>query len=259
MSEPAGVWEVPASWRTIDFISDLHLAEDTPRTFAAWSTYLLGTPADAVLILGDLFESWVGDDARFDPFEASGVAALREAASRRTIAFMVGNRDFLVGPEMLAACGMSALADPSVVAAFGQCALLAHGDAMCVDDTAYQAFRTVVREAGWQREFLGRSLTERRAVARAMRTGSEAAKAAAGLVSDVDRGLAVAALNQAGATTLVHGHTHRPADEQLAPGLTRRVLSDWDLDHGRARAEVLRWSHRGFERLTPEAAVHRDA
>src|SRR4051794_8771521 len=87
----------PAAWRAIDFISDLHLADDTPRGFEAWSAYMLGTSADAVFMLGDLFEVWVGDDARHDGFEARCADVLMRAAAQRHVAFMAGNRDFMVG------------------------------------------------------------------------------------------------------------------------------------------------------------------
>ena len=92
----------PDAWKRIDFISDLHLADDTPRGFTAWRSYLLNTNADVVFILGDLFEAWVGDDARHGGFEAQGAAVLTAAAARRKLFFMVGNRDFLLGNEMLA-------------------------------------------------------------------------------------------------------------------------------------------------------------
>ena len=252
---PPGEWVVPAGWRTIEFISDLHLAEDTPRTFAAWADYLRRTPADAVLILGDLFESWVGDDARFDAFESRGVAVLRDAAERRTLAFMAGNRDFLLGPAMLEGCGIRALADPTVISAFGRRVFLTHGDAMCIDDVDYQRFRAMVRQADWQREFLARPLDERREIARAMRARSEAVKAVVGPAFDVDKPTALARLRESRADILVHGHTHRPATEALATGIERLVLSDWDCDHARPRAEVLRWSAAGFERLSPDEAV----
>src|SRR5690348_10529762 len=99
----------PAGWRSIDLISDLHLAEDTPRNVAAFREHLRSTPADAVFILGDLFEVWVGDDARFDGFEAEIVALLKEASARRWVGFMVGNRDFALGPDTLADCGVHGL------------------------------------------------------------------------------------------------------------------------------------------------------
>ena len=245
----------PPAWRRIDFISDLHLADDTPRTFAAWREYLLNTRADAVFILGDLFETWVGDDARFEGFEAAAAAVLLEAARRRPIAFMVGNRDFLLGHAMLEACSIKALPDPTVLSAFDQRALLSHGDAWCLADTGYQQFRREVRDPAWQARILATPLAERRALARSIRSESER-KAAEhqGEWADVDTPTAIDALMKTHATTLVHGHTHRPATEALAPALARHVLSDWDLDQG-DRAQVLRWQDGVWARLTPAAAV----
>ncbi|MEP6875599.1 MAG: UDP-2,3-diacylglucosamine diphosphatase [Burkholderiales bacterium] len=245
----------PPAWRRIDFISDLHLAEDTPRTFAAWRDYLLNTRADAVFVLGDLFEAWVGDDARFEGFEAAAAAVLTKAAALRPIAFMVGNRDFLLGRAMLAACGIDALPDPIVLCAFDQRALLSHGDAWCLADTDYQRFRREVRDPAWQARILAKPLAERRALARSIRSESER-KAAEhqGEWADVDAPTAIDGLMTARATTLVHGHTHRPATEALAPTLVRHVLSDWDLDHA-DRAQVLRWQDGVWARLTPAAAV----
>ena len=246
-----------AAWQTIDFISDLHLAEDTPHGFDAWAAYLSGTPADAVFILGDLFEAWVGDDARFEGFEARCAAVLTAASAQRYIAFMVGNRDFLLGAEMLEACGVAALADPLVLCAFGTRVLLTHGDAWCVADTEYQRFRAQVRNPAWQAAVLAQPLPQRRVLARQMRAQSEQHHAdPAGPWFDVDRATALACMQRAQAPTLIHGHTHRPGDEELAPGLTRRVLSDWELDLGaRPRAEVLRWRAGGFARLHPADAV----
>ena len=110
----------PAHWRAIDFISDLHLAENTPLVFEAWAAHMRHTRADAVFILGDLFEVWIGDDMAERGFEARCVEVLRRAAEARTIAFMPGNRDFLVGDAMLEASGVMRLADPTLVLAFDQ-------------------------------------------------------------------------------------------------------------------------------------------
>ena len=257
MQTPKREVVAPPAWRRIDFISDLHLADDTPRTFAAAREYLLNTRADAVFILGDLFESWVGDDARLNGFEAVGAAALTEAARRLPVAFMVGNRDFLLGNEMLDACGVQALADPTVLCAFDERTLLSHGDEWCLADTDYQQFRRMVRDPAWQAQVLARPLAERRALARSIRSESER-KAAEhqGDWADVDTATALEWLRATRSTTLVHGHTHRPASESLAPGLARHVLSDWELDHtAPPRAEVLRWSAQGWARLTPAEAV----
>jgi UDP-2,3-diacylglucosamine hydrolase len=252
-------WELraPEHWRAIDLLSDLHLAEESPATFAAFAAHLASTEADAVFILGDLFEVWIGDDARQAGFEARCAEVLAEAASRRTVGFMPGNRDFLVGGEMLRACGLMALADPAVVIAFGERALLTHGDLLCTDDLAYQHFRREVRSEAWRDTFLARPLADRRAVARGMRDASEARKRTQPpeAWADVDAAAAVRWMHEAGTPTLVHGHTHRPGSDVLAPGFVRHVLSDWDLDHaGAPRAEVLRWRRSGLQRVAPTAA-----
>ena len=262
MSKPASLptfWEVraPAAWSAIDFISDLHLSEASARTFEAWAHYLHHTKADAVFILGDLFEAWVGDDSRHAGFEARCADVLAEAASMRTVAFMAGNRDFLVGGDMLRACGVLALSDPTVLIAFGERILLSHGDALCVSDLAYQQFRTQVRSTAWQGDFLSRPLQERRTLAQHMRAESRRLQSthAPDEWFDVDSATAVRWMHEAGTPTLIHGHTHRPGEEAMAPGFIRYVLTDWDLDQaGAPRAEVLRWRRAGLTRVAPEHA-----
>lgn len=247
-------WELvaPADWTAIDFISDLHLAEETPRTFEAWAAHLRDTPASAVIILGDLFEVWIGDDARHTGFEARCADVLAEAASRRSVAFMCGNRDFLVGGGLLRDCGLRALPDPTVLVAFGERLMLAHGDALCLDDFDYQRFRAQVRSPAWQREFLGKPLAERAQIARSMREHSEQRKRTMAPAdwSDIDKATAVRWMHEAQTPTLIHGHTHRPAHEDLAPGFVREVLSDWDCDAADPpRAEVLRLTRGGLARI----------
>lgn len=254
---PLYQWAVPAAWRSIDFISDLHLSANGPRTVQAWRDHLLHTPADAVMILGDLFEVWVGDDQRERGFERLCIDVLAEAASRRTVAFMAGNRDFLLGDAMRRDCGLLALQDPTLLDAWGHRLLLSHGDALCLDDTEYQRFRAQARAPAWQREFLALPLAVRLQRAGQARAASEARKQAAGfdpeLWADVDAAAAVAWLHATGASDLIHGHTHRPGDEILAPGHARHVLSDWDLDQAR-RAEVLRLTRDGLVRVPPATA-----
>lgn len=244
-------FSVPASWQAIDFISDLHLSEALPRTFEAFASHLQHTLADAVFILGDLFEAWVGDDARQLPFERQCVEAIAQAASHRQLAFMVGNRDFLVGSALLRDAGMMALPDPTRLDAWGRPLLLTHGDALCLADEPYQAFRREVRSDAWQAAFLARPLAERLRIARDMRRASGERRRFDGDANiDVDFGEAVLWLHSMGAAEMVHGHTHRPGSDTLAPGFKRHVLSDWDLDGGN-RAEVLRLSRNGFTRLAP--------
>ena len=249
-------FHAPAHWRAIDFISDLHLSAETPRTFDAWALHLRHTPADAVFILGDLFDAWVGDDARTSGFEQRCAEVLKDAAGRRTLAFMAGNRDFLVGAELLGECGVVDLADPTALVAFEQRLLLSHGDALCLEDTEYQRFRAQVRDPAWAAATLARPLAERRALARQMRSASRQRKQqiAAELWADVDAQAAVQWLREAGSTTLIHGHTHRPRSETFSPGFVRHVLSDWDLDDAAqpGRAEVLRLTAQGLERRAPD-------
>ncbi len=246
----------PAHWQCVDFISDMHLCAQRPKTFEAWANYLDHTRANAVVILGDLFEVWVGDDARQLPFEQSCVEVLRRVGQQRDLAFMVGNRDFLLGDAMLAACCMQALLDPTRLVLGGQTLLLSHGDALCLDDTDYLAFRALVRAEEWQSQFLANSLTKRIDVAANIRNHSELRKQFDGATfADVDTPAAMAWLNAGQARTLIHGHTHRPANHTLAPGVMRYVLSDWDLDDTQApRAEVLRWTSAGLTRISPMQA-----
>ena len=249
-------FDAPAGWTAIDFISDLHLNPAMPRTSAAWMDHLRHTTADAVFILGDLFDAWIGDDARDDPFESACWASVADAAQHRTLAFMAGNRDFLVGEALLADCGVLPLADPTLLCAFGRDVLLTHGDALCLADTAYQRFRAQVRDPRWQAAALARPLAERRLMARALRDGSLAHQQTAALpveATDVDPDETLRLMHESGADTVVHGHTHRPQSAPLAPGAMRHVLSDWDLDHdpARPRAEVLRLTRGGFARIAP--------
>ncbi len=241
----------PPDWRTVDFISDLHLQAGEPATFAAWQQYLRSTPADAVFMLGDLFEVWIGDDAADEPgsFEAQCASVLREAAQRRPLFFLHGNRDFLVGDAFLHASGVTGLADPTVLQFAGQRWLLSHGDALCLDDMEYQRFRQLARSAAWQQQFLAQPLAQRRAQARGIRDQSEARKRSGVVYADVDGPAAIAWLHAARAHALVHGHTHRPADHGLAPGLARHVLSDWDLAATPPRADALRLTATGLERI----------
>ena len=253
LPRPPATFVTPVGWRAIDVISDLHLSAGTPRAFDAWAAHLRCTDADAVFILGDLFELWVGDDMATRGFEANCAAVLRDAATRRHIAFMAGNRDFLVGDAMLASLGVMRMEDPTLVVAFGAKTLFSHGDALCLDDVAYQRYRRVVRQAWAQRAFLGLPFSWRAAIGRLARRRSEASRPGGPRTyADLDQNATVSWLHAADATTLVHGHTHAPRSHALGAGLTRLVLSDWDLDHAQPpRAEVLRWTADGFARIAP--------
>lgn len=240
-------------WRAIDFLSDLHLAPGMDATLAALQQHLRSTPAQAVFLLGDIFEVWVGDDARFDDFEQRCTALLREAGQRLSLFFIAGNRDFLVGPEMAADAGMRRLADPCRLQAFGHALLLSHGDALCLDDTDYQRFRAEVRSTAWQQQLLARPLSERRELARRMRADSETLKRAQmpAQWSDLDADACRQWLEAAECQVLLHGHTHRPAVHELGGGRQRWVLSDWDCEATPPRADVLRLDAAGLHRIAP--------
>lgn len=247
----------PHRWKCIDFISDIHLDEADRPTFLAWRDYLRNTDAQAVFILGDLFEVWVGDDAiqQENTFQAECVAALRQAGQRLDLYIMQGNRDFLMGPALMQACQATALPDPCVLSFAGQRMVLTHGDALCLADTEYQAFRQTVRSAAWQADFLAKPLSERQAIARAIRQQSETRKKSTTSYIDVDNAAASALLDEHHATRMVHGHTHQPGQHALATGQQRVVLSDWCMGANPPRADLIRLSTTtagvlGMERLT---------
>lgn len=251
-----GPWRAPDHWRSIEFVSDLHLCPQAPRTRQAFSRYLADTDADALFVLGDLFEVWVGDDTIGQAFERDCLASLATFAQRRDLFFIAGNRDFLLGSAALAAAGMTALADPTRLDAFGVALLLSHGDALCLDDTEYQAFRRLVRGEDWQGDFLARPLQERVALAGRIRAESQGRKASRPDPrdwADVDPQEARRWLVDSGAHVLVHGHTHRPGRESLGGPLERHVLSDWDHDAGPPRGGALRLDGAGWHLRPPPA------
>jgi UDP-2,3-diacylglucosamine hydrolase len=249
------VVEVPAAWRSIAFISDLHLCEEMPQTKATFIRFLDGFRHDALFILGDLFEVWVGDEALDFPFEGECSKALRSVAAKVPVHVMHGNRDFLLGPRFFRETGCLELADPVLIAGFGKLALFTHGDQLCVSDTAYQRFRSEVRQPAWKRAFLARPLRERIMIARQMRAASQAHQKDSSLFADADEALGSQWLRQAQAKTLVHGHTHRPESSPFGLEGFRHVLSDWDFDcEGSQRGEALVWSEIGWERERVPAA-----
>ena len=237
-------------WQAVDFISDLHLQASEPATFKVWQRYMQTTPADAVFILGDLFELWVGDDVLQEPgFEQQCAQVIRRTSARVPIFFMRGNRDFLVGNAMMSECNTTLVDDPTVLIFQHQRWLLSHGDALCLDDVDYMQFRQQVRSADWQQVFLAKPLNERQATARGLRQQSETRKASGMAQIDVDAHAAQRLLQQAASATLIHGHTHKPAIHDLGEGMSRVVLSDWDAAAAPPRAEVLRLSAQGLNRV----------
>ncbi len=230
------------------FISDLHIDATRPAITEQFIEFLRteARSADALYILGDLFESWVGDDAA-DAAQAAAIADLKSLTAHGVPCFVMrGNRDFLLGQQFCAASGAHLLPDPLIVTLYGEPVLVMHGDALCTDDRAYQRLRATVRDVQWQRQFLALSLGARRALAGAARVGSRAHTAVVEYaITDVNADSVAAALRAAPAATLLHGHTHRPGIHPLnvdGRACTRIVLGDWY-----TQGSVLRWDSSGPE------------
>lgn len=236
------------------FISDLHLSAAQPATGAAFERFCaeIAPRYRELLILGDLFEFWAGDDDASPTGQRVGAALRRVASAGTAVWLMHGNRDLLLGPAFAAACGAQLLADPvhaelaiaSDVHADPHATplprsgsarlLLAHGDQYCTLDLPYQAFRAQVRDPAWQRAFLARPLAERQALIGAVRAQSEAGKQVkSSQIMDVTPAAVAQALHDSGIATLIHGHTHRPGSYPVTGSVQsaqRWVLPDWDLD-----------------------------
>ena len=231
----------PSNWRMVDFLSDVHLDASEAATFNAWAHHLNTTPADALFILGDLFEVWIGDDTQ-DPFHLQYMEVLRTTVKRMPVFFMCGNRDFLVAKQWLQSTGVQGLQDPCVLELAEQKVLLSHGDALCIDDTDYMAFRQQVRSSAWQEAFLAKPLSERQQIAKDLRAQSKARQQKQTDYVDVDANSARAWLRENDCKLLIHGHTHLPDTHDLGNGLSRMVLSDWEALATPPRLEVLRWT-----------------
>lgn len=215
------------------FISDLHLAEDRPATTERFARFLaeVAPGCDALYILGDLFEYWVGDDGLALDFPAHIASLLRPAARASPTYFMHGNRDFMVASRFCSETGIRLLQDPTVVDLYGEPAALLHGDTLCTGDREYLAFRAQVRDPAWQAAALEKSIEERIAIARNMRMRSEGEKGGKGAaIMDVATDAVEAAFAATGCRVMIHGHTHRPARHEHALGgrtCVRWVLPDW--------------------------------
>ena len=218
---------------TILLVSDLHLDVSRPAITRLFLDFLAGEArqAEALYVLGDLFEAWVGDD---DPGEpgASVCAALKALADSGVPVFLMrGNRDFLFGPGIAARCGATLLPDPCVVDLHGRPTLLMHGDLLCSDDTGYQAFRRQVRDPAWQAAFLAQPLPARQDFAARARAASRQHQSGmAEAITDTNAGTVAEVMSRHGVDRLVHGHTHRPAIHALTVDgrpATRAVLGDW--------------------------------
>jgi UDP-2,3-diacylglucosamine hydrolase len=217
------------------FISDCHLCPSRPHITAAFLKFLseTATHAQALYILGDLFEYWAGDDDRDTPFHQSLIKAFAQLAAQGCKLFFIhGNRDFLIADEFCKASHISLLADPSVIQLHGKRVLLSHGDALCTDDTAYQAMRLQFRSTDWQTAFLKQPLPTRKEQIAALRMQSNEEKSKKSEeIMDVNPEALAALLQQYHyPEVFIHGHTHRPASHLHnlnGHAITRWVLADW--------------------------------
>jgi UDP-2,3-diacylglucosamine hydrolase len=216
------------------FVSDLHLTEERPEANERFISFVEGKArdAEALYILGDFFEYWVGDDDLGDPFNAV-IAGLLANLTRSGVRlyFLHGNRDFLIGERFCAATGARALPDPSVHEVEGVKTLLVHGDTLCTDDLEYQAWRRRARDPAFQAEFLAKPLAERRQAVLEMREKSRlVVQGKTPQIMDVNEDAVREAMRSHGVRRLMHGHTHRPGRHVLevdGERCERWVLPDW--------------------------------
>lgn len=239
--------------------SDLHLCASRPEKFALFEalTRHCAAHADALYLLGDVFEYWLGDDDDTPPHDAALRALAELTAAGTPVYVMRGNRDFLLGERFAAATGCTLLADPCVVELCGEPALLMHGDLLCTLDVDYQALRRMVHDPSWQQMVLAKPLAERRSLAERMRYSSDAAKQAKPeTIMDVEPATVERYLREHDVARLVHGHTHRPGLHRMTVDgrpAERIVLGDWYRD-----CEVLCCSDEGL-RLMPVEELLRTA
>lgn len=237
------------------FISDLHLSPERPAISALFLEFLRtrARTAEALYILGDLFEYWIGDDIADRPEVRPLLHALRDlTASGVPVYVMHGNRDFLLGAGFEKATGCQLISDPVVIDLHGERTLLMHGDTLCTDDTDYLKFRAMVRNPQWVQMFLGKPIPERLAMVQEVREVSKTATAGKKPeIMDVNPDAVAGALRQHGVRHLIHGHTHRPAQHRIeidGNPARRTVLGDW-YDQGSmltcspdgCTLEALRW------------------
>ncbi len=217
------------------FISDLHLCQSRPKITTQFIEFLeiKAKQAENLFILGDLFEYWAGDDDISDQHHVVVVNALKALNNSGTKIFLMhGNRDFLIADGFAEAAGLTLIEDPTLIKLHGHNVLLSHGDALCTDDHAYQAFRLQVRDPAWQLAFMNQPLSARKAYIETLRLKSEQEKSTKSMeIMDVNADAVATLLGQYNyPELLIHGHTHRPNQHQLTVDghhSTRWVLGDW--------------------------------
>lgn len=227
------------------FISDCHLDANRPDIAASLSDFLKNRAIQArfLYVLGDLFETWIGDD---DPApEYAQIFDCFKTLSQNTdIFFLCGNRDFLLHEAGAVRIGATLLTEPAYLQLGDDRIVLLHGDSLCTDDIDYQKFREIVRSDGWQNDFLAKSIAERQQIVTDLRAQSQTAMQSKPTeIMDVNRQAVLDSFKQSGVNSMIHGHTHRPAVHYYEGGLTRYVLGDWN-----PQPSYLSWrKDRGFK------------
>ena len=219
--------------------SDIHLGQNTPATSEAFRDFLklAASEASALLLPGDIFDAWIGDDVAVlaPPWLAQDLMAIKAVAAKIPVWVGRGNRDFLIGEALTAGLGARLLPEQALVSVGNHTMLLSHGDEYCTDDVAYQQFRAMVRNPAWQAGFLAHSIPERLTMAAQARGESMAAnQVKSSEIMDVNTDAVAAAILSAGVSLVVHGHTHRPGRTVMSvegKRCERWVLPDWDCDH----------------------------
>jgi len=236
------------------FISDLHLSEDEPHITQLFLNFTRNTApgADALYILGDLFEYWAGDDDRNTPFHQQIIAAMRDVSQQSTPVFIMhGNRDFLMDQQLAQACHATLLPDPTLIDLYGTPTLLTHGDALCTDDVQYQAFRKQVREPAWRNNFIAQPLAQRKAQIEQLRKMSEEQKQSKAMdIMDVNQSAVAELFRSHRYPRMIHGHTHRQKQhlhEVDGKSCERWVLGDWHKTGNALRCDA---AGCGFQTIT---------
>tara|TARA_B100001123_G_scaffold173630_1_gene199472 strand:- start:275 stop:1006 length:732 start_codon:yes stop_codon:yes gene_type:complete len=233
------------------FISDLHLDESRPHTTALFQSFIEklkeNDPKTELYILGDLFESWIGDDYENELHNEMKATLKSLTGSGIKVFFLYGNRDFLIGEEFLSETGVELLIDPFLLRSNGKTILLTHGDQMCTDDVEYQTFRSIVRNPDWQKDFLNFPISKRLKIAGETKDASKQSKQEKSMeIMDVNEEEVLRVFKQHQVNTMIHGHTHRPMKHELKIDGSlcyRYVLGDWN----KTSAMVLQWNEESLE------------
>ena len=233
------------------FISDLHLDEARPHSTALFQSFVEKLKENdqqtELYILGDLFESWIGDDYENELHNEVKATLQSLTGSGIRVFFLFGNRDFLIGEKFLSETDVELLIDPFLLKSNGKTILLTHGDQMCIDDVEYQSFRSIVRNPDWQKDFLNFPISKRLKIAGETKDASKQSKQEKSMdIMDVNEEEVTRVFKQHEVNTIIHGHTHRPMKHELKIDgrlCSRYVLGDWN----KTSAMVLQWSKESLE------------